>query len=90
MADELGEGIFVTFYRDSPNHSLASKSDASFRTMKSIDNEGFVTVPFPNDEDIVYILCFKPTIESNLIPFYVGESRRGTRRIGDYLTCGPY
>ena len=80
----------MTFYRDPPNHSLASKSDASFRTMKSIDNEGFVTVPFPNDEDIVYILCFKPTIESNLIPFYVGESRRGTRRIGDYLTCGPY
>ena len=38
--------------------------------------------PSPENEEI-----YGP-IESNLIPFCVGESRRGTRSIGDYLSCG--
>ena len=47
----------------------------------------FITAPFPEDEDIVYVLRFQRPGESGMIPFYVGESRRGTRRIGDYITA---
>jgi hypothetical protein len=51
-----------------------------------MQDEGFITIPFPKDEDIVYILSYRRG-EDEPAPFYVGESRRSTRRIGDYLTA---
>lgn len=47
----------------------------------------FNTIAFPADEDVVYVLCFKRKGETEDIPFYVGESGRGTRRLGDYITA---
>ena len=52
--------------------------------MKSLENDGFVTVPFPEDEGIVYVLSFSHAHVCEAVPFYVGESRRGMRRIADY------
>jgi hypothetical protein len=48
---------------------------------------GFTTIAFPQDEDIVYVLCFKRAGSSEELPFYIGESGRGTRRLGDYITA---
>ncbi|MDI1326552.1 MAG: hypothetical protein PSV23_07105 [Brevundimonas sp.] len=49
--------------------------------------DGFTSISFPKDDDIVYVLCFKKLGDSSETPFYVGESGRGTRRLGDYLTA---
>ena len=49
--------------------------------------EDFETIPFPEDRDIVYVLRFKKPNTNVMIPFYVGESRRGTRRIGEYVSA---
>ena len=49
--------------------------------------EEFSTISFPADEDVVYVLCFKRKGEPEEIPFYVGESGRGTRRLSDYITA---
>ena len=49
--------------------------------------EKFTTVRFPEDEDIVYVLRFKRPGDADMIPFYVGQSGRGTRRIGDYVSA---
>jgi len=49
--------------------------------------EKFTTIPFPEDTSIVYVLRFRRPGKSDLIPFYVGESNRGMRRIGDYVTA---
>jgi len=47
----------------------------------------FKTILFPADEEVVYVLCFKRKGETEAIPFYVGESGRGTRRLSDYITA---
>ena len=52
-----------------------------------MQEEHFTTEAFPEDMDIVYVLRYKRPDEGDTIPFYVGESRRGTRRIGDYLSA---
>lgn len=49
--------------------------------------EDFEIIPFPADREIVYVLRFKQPGTTVMIPFYVGESRRGTRRIGDYVSA---
>ena len=49
--------------------------------------EDFETNPFPEDKDIVYVLRFKQPGTNVMIPFYVGQSRRGTRRIGEYVSA---
>lgn len=49
--------------------------------------DGFSSIAFPRDEEIVYVLCFKRPGASEEIPFYVGESGRGTRRLNDYITA---
>ena len=48
--------------------------------------EGFQTITFPQDEAIVYVLCFKRPGSLEEEPFYIGESGRGTRRLSDYIT----
>ena len=48
---------------------------------------GFTSITFPRDEEVVYVLCFKRPGSSEEIPFYVGESGRGTRRLSDYVTA---
>ena len=60
--------------------------------VKSLDMDNmnfadFTSVAFPQDEEIVYVLCFKRQGETVEKPFYVGESRRGARRFGDYITA---
>lgn len=50
----------------------------------SIDD--FKTTPFPFDESIVYVLFFRARSEDQFKPFYVGESSRGFRRIGEYVS----
>jgi hypothetical protein len=52
-----------------------------------MNDEGFITTPFPKDVGIVYILSFKQNGAENLVPFYIGESGRGTRRIGEYISA---
>ena len=52
-----------------------------------MQEENFKTIPFPEDENIVYVLRFKRPDKANIIPFYVGESGRGTRRIGEYISA---
>lgn len=52
-----------------------------------MNEEHFETIPFPVDEDIVYVLRFRQPGRTEMIPFYVGESGRGTRRIGDYVNA---
>jgi hypothetical protein len=52
-----------------------------------MQEDKFTTVPFPEDTDIVYVLKYRRPGELNLIPFYVGESGRGTRRIGEYVSA---
>ena len=42
---------------------------------------------FPHDQSIVYVLCFRLADASEEIPFYVGQSGRGLRRIADYITA---
>jgi hypothetical protein len=49
--------------------------------------QGFSSITFPQDEEIVYVLCFKRPGSSEEVPFYVGESGRGTRRLSDYITA---
>lgn len=49
--------------------------------------DGFTSISFPKDDGIVYVLCFKKPGASSETPFYVSESGRGTRRLGDYLTA---
>ena len=49
--------------------------------------EDFNSITFPKDEEIVYVLCFKRKDASEEIPFYIGESGRGTRRLADYITA---
>ena len=49
--------------------------------------EGFKTITFPQDEEIVYVLCFRRPGSSEEEPFYIGESGRGTRRLSDYITA---
>ena len=49
--------------------------------------EGFTSITFPRDDDVVYVLCLRRLGSSEEVPFYVGESRRGTRRLGDYITA---
>jgi hypothetical protein len=49
--------------------------------------EGFKTITFPHDEEIVYVLCFRRPGAAEEVPFYVGESGRGTRRLSDYITA---
>ncbi|MCY2989134.1 MAG: hypothetical protein NTY19_14865 [Planctomycetota bacterium] len=52
-----------------------------------MQEDKFSTVSFPEDEDIVYVLRFQRPSESEMSPFYVGESGRGTRRIGEYVSA---
>ena len=52
-----------------------------------MQEENFTTIPFPEDKDIVYVLRFKRPDETKTIPLYVGESGRGTRRIGEYVSA---
>ena len=49
--------------------------------------EDFTSITFPRDEELVYVLCFKRAGSSDEVPFYVGESGRGTRRLSDYITA---
>jgi len=56
-------------------------------TLAKMQEEDFTTIPFPEDADIVYVLRFKRPGESKTIPLYVGESGRGTRRIGEYVSA---
>ena len=49
--------------------------------------EGFTTITFPRDEEIVYVLCFRARGSLEERPFYIGESGRGTRRLNDYITA---
>jgi hypothetical protein len=49
--------------------------------------EGFTSITFPQDEEIVYVLCFKQSGSLAERPFYIGESGRGTRRLSDYITA---
>jgi len=49
--------------------------------------DGFSSITFPRDEEVVYVLCFKRPGSLEEIPFYVGESGRGTRRLNDYITA---
>jgi len=49
--------------------------------------DGFSSITFPRDEEVVYLLCFRRPDSSEEIPFYVGESGRGTRRLSDYITA---
>jgi len=48
---------------------------------------GFTSITFPHDEEVVYVLCFKRQGSEEETPFYVGESGRGTRRLSDYITA---
>jgi hypothetical protein len=48
--------------------------------------QGFHSITFPRDEEIVYVLCFKRPGSEEEVPFYIGESGRGTRRLNDYIT----
>jgi hypothetical protein len=52
-----------------------------------MDFTNFTSVTFPRDEEIVYVLCFRRPRTTNDIPFYVGESGRGARRLSDYITA---
>lgn len=49
--------------------------------------QGFTSITFPKDEEVVYVLCFKRLGSDEEVPFYVGESGRGTRRLSDYITA---
>jgi hypothetical protein len=49
--------------------------------------QSFTSITFPQDEEIVYVLCFTRPGTSEELPFYVGESGRGTRRLSDYITA---
>jgi len=51
------------------------------------DFEGFSEFAFPQQGDIVYVLCFKAPGAEHAVPFYVGESSRHVGRFGDYLTA---
>jgi hypothetical protein len=46
----------------------------------------FVELPFPDDGDIVYVLCFVRTGQTDCVPVYVGESSRHFGRFGDYVS----
>jgi hypothetical protein len=48
------------------------------------ETEGFSVMPFPEDQDIVYVLSFRPPSSADRVAFYVGQSRRGTRRLAEY------
>jgi hypothetical protein len=49
--------------------------------------DGFNSITFPQDEEIVYVLCFRRPGSTQEVPFYIGESGRGTRRLSDYITA---
>lgn len=51
------------------------------------DFSDFSEMPFPEDGNIVYILCFKREGSSDYVPFYVGESGRHVGRFGDYVSA---
>ena len=55
--------------------------------LAEMQEENFIKILFPKDEDIVYVLRFKRTDETTTTPLYVGQSGRGTRRIGEYVSA---
>ena len=56
-------------------------------TNKHFDFSEFSEMPFPEDGNIVYVLCFKRESSSDYVPFYVGESSRHVGRFGDYVSA---
>ena len=56
-------------------------------TNKHFDFSEFSEMPFPENGNIVYVLCFKRESSSDYVPFYVGESSRHVGRFGDYVSA---
>ena len=54
--------------------------------ISALDFSGFAELAFPEQADIVYVLCFKRQGSNDCIPFYVGESSRHVGRFGDYVS----
>lgn len=51
------------------------------------DFSGFAELSFPENGDIVYVLCLRQPDTKDWIPFYVGESSRHVGRFGDYVSA---
>lgn len=51
------------------------------------DFSQFRDMEFPTQGNIVYVLYFLKSADSNWIPFYVGETSRNVGRVGDYLSA---
>ena len=55
--------------------------------MSPIDFSNYVELPFPDQSEIVYVLCFRRTPAEEFKPFYVGETGRSLGRFGDYQSA---
>ena len=66
---------------------MSAICDLSLAPILALDFSGFAELAFPEDADIVYVLCFKRKDSSDCIPFYVGESSRHLGRFGDYVSA---
>ncbi len=47
----------------------------------------FKEMPFPDDANIVYVLCFKFGQSGEPVPFYVGQTSINVGRLGDYVSA---
>ncbi len=56
-------------------------------TSGRFDSSGYTELPFPDQPEIVYVLCYRRPDAENFIPFYVGETGRSLGRFGDYQSA---